>query len=653
MSEEKNDQLQPQENESKPVDNQDDVKKVAEELSFSEQEQLANLDIENDKSADAIVGEIDSDIARSSEEDTEGDTLEFDRSKYKQFTLRQIVDEFRDLMEHHPVGKVKQVLYYLRDLFQEKYEQQKDEARQKYIKVNDSEKGFYFRIPEKTEFDSLNREFKRRLNDARREYQEQLQKNLEAKQALIEELKKMALGEIQGSSGELYKRYREIRHRWYEIKNVPRNAYNDLWNNFVHWDEQFHRLISFDKEYREKIYEENLAEKQKIIDRAKKLLEHEDPMEAFRELQFLHKVWKEKTGPVAPEWREKIWQEFKDLTKKIHDRRREFLAKLKDVYAENLEKKREVIARIRALTEGKEITEHKVWQDLIKEVDRLREEFFAIGFVPWKERDTVKAEFYDAFRDFNRKKNAFYKGLKEKQKENLRKKREIIERARELLKHEDIKEAHEECKQLREEWKQIGFVPRKFSESIWEEFNQVCKEFYDRYYSEIKAETEEEYQNYLAKKAFLADLKKKNAEGELDNIDLDGINAIIEEWKGLGHVPENVRYINAKFNRFINNLYRKLNIDENEMRLMKFRNQMQELVESGQTKKLEKERRFILSKIEDLEKEILQSETNLMFFKTDDEDNPVLRKLKQQIERQKSVLKLWKDKLDIIDSLDY
>ena len=56
-------------------------------------------------------------------------------------------------------------------------------------------------------------------------------------------------------------------------------------------------------------FKHNLDKKLKIIERAEELAQDDDNMpRAFRELQELHKMWKEELGPVGKEHREEIWE---------------------------------------------------------------------------------------------------------------------------------------------------------------------------------------------------------------------------------------------------------------------------------------------------------------------------------------------------------
>ncbi len=81
----------------------------------------------------------------------------------------------------------------------------------------------------------------------------------------------------------------------------------------------------------------------------------DDVSRAFRELQVLHKMWKEELGPVAIEHREEIWDKFKVATKTIHKKRQEYFHELDEVYEVNLEKKEEIITQILAIAEDDSI----------------------------------------------------------------------------------------------------------------------------------------------------------------------------------------------------------------------------------------------------------------------------------------------------------
>ena len=212
---------------------------------------------------------------------------------------------------------------------------------------------------------------------------------------------------------------------------IPRDKYNHVWNNFHFHIERFYDHLHLDREARDLDFKHNLEQKQKIIIRVEELLEEEDINKAFRELQSLHKIWKEDIGPVSREHREEIWNRFSDLTKQLHDKREASFAKLREQEVENLKKKKEIIAKIEELAKEK-VHSHNAWQGQIEKVEALRSAFFEAGKVPIEVNEDTWAAFKGAVRDFNSLKNSFYKEIKKEQQDNLNKKIELVEKAQSL-----------------------------------------------------------------------------------------------------------------------------------------------------------------------------------------------------------------------------
>ena len=648
MSEEKNDQLLPEEEKHKQTENQRVPKEelpVENPGEHEEREEYPGDDHLVEKSADDIVEEIHAEIAGQSEQHSDWQQADVDTSGYASYSLTQLNDELRELMDKYEVMQIRNTVQRIKQLFEKKYREAKEKALQQYREENEGDdSGFYFHLKEKDIFDSLFREYRRRLNDARQQYEKKLQANKAKREALIEELKKLVRGELKIEMSEFFKKFKEIQQEWRSAGNVPRNAYEDLWKNFKHWEEQFFILVKWDRENLKKVYDENLQAKRKIIERARQLLDEENVIKAFRELQHLHKIWKEETGPVAPELREEIWHEFKMLTKQLHDKRREYMARIREERKKEWERKEKLIQQLAEIVQQEPDT-HDGWQKLAKKVEEIHDSFFSGYRAPKK----IVNAFFDQLHEFNRKKNRFYKAYKAVLKENLNKKKALIEEARTLKDAEDLKAAKERCKELQKLWREIGPIPRKTVKHVWEEFQNVCREFFDFYHSKIKEEISQEYQNYLNKKEFLRQLKER-FNNDQEPLDLNIIQELREQWKAMGHVPESVRFINNKFHRFISSLYRKLNLDQTEIELLEYR-QYLETLSSNRPGRLEREARIVREKIEKLNRDLINTENNLDFFKVQDENNPVLREAKRKIEQLRESLELLKKKQKILNEI--
>ncbi len=629
----KNEQLEAQKNQTNNEIEQTEEHKL---LDVHETENL------EEKSVDEVVDEIEQNMATASENhEDEPHSIPF--LSYKDLDLKSLLEEAKKLIAENPVQKIKKHLAGIQENFEEKYQA---------LLANAEENEPVAEEEIKKEFDRLIKNYKKQLKEFYTKIQEELEKNLEKRKDIIEELKKI-IDSTEYNFEQRLNKFKDIKKAWRTAGPIPRNAYSDIWRTFKHHEERFYDLLDLDRDYRDKVFQQNLEEKKQIIEKAKALLEQDDIHYSFIELQNLHKKWKEETGPVSKQYREEIWQEFKEITKKIHDKRREFYKNLKEQFADNLVKKQEIIEQLKAIADDLPDA-HKAWQETIKKVESLREEFYQIGFVPRKNREEIWTAFKDELKKINKQKNNYYKSLKELQKKNLELKLELIKIAEELKDSEDWETATAKYKEIQEEWKKIGHVPKKASEKIWNQFRTACNYYFDRYHQHLRKAQNIEFENFIKKKEYLQSLKDKFKEvSEDEKYSIEDIKKLQQEWNELGSVPKNKYYINVKFNKFINSLYDKLNIDKRELSFLKFKNLVDDYYQNEEFYKLDQEKRFVRQKIENIQKEIQQLENNAMFIITGDKNNPFKREVEKNIKKNKEILDFWIKKLNYLNSLDY
>jgi hypothetical protein len=262
------------------------------------------------------------------------------------------------------------------------------------------------------------------------------------------------------------------------------------------------------------------------------------------------------------------------------------------------------------------------------------------------------SNFKEAVRKFNRNKNAFYKNQKRDQQTNLDKKRALLDLAISLKDSEDWDTATPEMKRIQSEWKKIGHVPRKYSDKIWNEFKEACNHYFDRLHAGKNEAHKEEYENFEQKNACLDRLKDFQLSGDKKK-DLEDIKAFLAEWKKYGRIPYNKKHINGKFNKIIDALLKKLGVSKQESELLKYGNKVQELAKTEDEVAIGNERLFIRRKIDESKSEIRQLENNLQFFSDDSEDNPLVKEVIKNINKQKESLQTWKEKLKKLNILEH
>lgn len=598
----------------------------------------------------SVLEEIDNSNAEESEDDSIKEKHEIPVLDYDAMSMEALTDELEKLVENEKVMAIKDHVEGIRKAFSDKYHHFIDEKKEEFLAQNNEEGlDFEYHFPLKNKFDGIYNAYKASKAKHFKQLQNNLEQNFAVREGLIEELKNL-IDSGDSNIGDMFKKVNDIRERWKNAGAIPRDKYNILWNNYHFHIERFYDIMHLDKEARDLDLKHNLEQKQLIIAKAKELLNEADVMKAFRELQLLHRVWKEEIGPVDREHREAIWNEFSEITKQMHDKREGLYAEARAKESDNLAVKNEIISQIIALGNEK-IDSHSGWQAQIQKMEALREAFFKAGKVPAEVTEETWANFKNAVRSFNANKNVFYKDIKHEQHENLTKKLELVEKAKSLKESTDFAATTPIMKKIQDDWKKIGHVPRKYSDSIWKDFKDACNAYFDRMHEARNAETSEEVEAFEKKKAFLEELKSFTLTGE-HKADLDAIKAHIATWKTFGKVPFNRRHIEGKFNKILDALFEKLSMSKKDTEMMRFSNRLEQLSEGDDRRALEQEQFFIRKKIDEVQSEIFQLENNIQFISSSSKgENPFIKEVQKNIERHKDDLKLWKEKLQQIKNM--
>ncbi len=609
-------------------------------------EQLANDAVEMED--DSAAGKI----SRANAEENEDESARNDNpiEEYENMSMEQQVAALEKLVEVEKVMSVKDHVEALRNSFMSKYNDMMDEKKEAFENENpDSTEPFDYNFPLKHDFDKLYNQYRDRKNKHFKSLQNNLQANLERRLAIVEELKNL----IQPSESikDSLKHFNGLRDQWKVAGAIPKDKYNHVWNNYHFHIENFYDYLHLDRDARDGDFKHNLEQKEKIIARVDELLVEPDVIKAFRELQDLHKIWKEDLGPVSREHREDVWNRFSELTRKMHDKREELSSQIREVETENLSKKEEVISKLNELAQHK-VNSHGQWMQQIGKVEELRKTFFDLGKVPQEVNEQTWQKFKKATRDFNSLKNSFYKDLKKEQNDNLSKKQELVEKAKSMQDSEDFASTTQMMKQIQEEWKAIGHVPRKYSDKLWKEFRAACNHYFEKLKSSRSDEDAVEMQAYEKKKEQLESIKSLELTGN-HKPDLDLIKAEIEKWKGYGRVPFSKRHVEAKFNKILDGLFEKLSLSKKDTEMMRFNNRIESLSENDEGRKLDNERVFLSRKMEEVQSEILQLENNIQFFSSgkSKKENPMILEVRKNIDKQKEELEMLKMKMSQIKKL--
>lgn len=633
--------------------NIEETEKFEEQNSIEKTERTSSIEAFEEKlnSSDSID---DNDMISPSEaKGAENESSDHNKDKpqvspYDAMSLERLTIELENLIKNEKVQAIKTHVSTINSKFKTKLQNLLNEKKEDFLNNGGNEIDFYYNSPVQKRFKEAYKNYRTKLTEHYQSLEKNLKQNLIDKLEIIEDLK--GLINLEENINTTYKLFKDLQERWRNTGPIPRDKYNNAWNSYHHHVELFYDFLHLNRDLRDLDFKHNLEKKLLIIERAEQLTKEDDVPRAFRELQELHKMWKEELGPVSTEHQENIWERFKTATKKINDKRQMYYREIDKIHEQNLEKKLAIIAKIEAL-DSYEFKSHTDLQTKIKDLEALRTSFFNAGKVPIKVNETTWSRFKEAVKKVNRKKNAFYKALKKEQYHNLQKKLELIQIAEDNKESDDFEITTPLMKNIQNEWKKIGHVPRKDSDSIWKRFKTACNFYFDRIHATRNVAQKKSVEAWTKKTELLHKLKEVTLEGNKEH-DLTHIKNFVSQWSDIGSVPNDKSYIDNQFQKMIDSLLRGLKIEKNEIEIIKFGFKLDKLNNgSANNKELENEHHFVSKKINDIKSQINQLENNLEFFTNTNEDNPFVKEVHNNIKNHKESLELWEIKLQKIKKL--
>ena len=510
-----------------------------------------------------------------------------------------------------------------------------ENKKEDFINAGGELKDFDAKIPEKTIYNELIRRYKSERARYYQELEKSFQNNLVIRKNLIEELK--GLIGIDQPISETYKQFKNLQSRWRESGHVPRAEANNIWKTYHHHVGIFYDFLHLNREFRELDFKYNYEEKLKIIEQAEALSKMDNIQKAFRDLQELHKRWKDELGPIAKEHGETLWERFSEATKVIHEKRQFFQKNQTEVYRANYEKKKTIISQMQQLAEV-EIKTHNEMQKMIRDMESLRTSFFECGHVSRSDNAEIWAMFKDVMRLFSKKRNTFYKSLKKEYSENFKQRMELVKQVEAFLQTEDFAATTPKVIALQRKWKEIGAVSRKQNDKAWKLFRKACNDYFALLDERKNKLSEVEQQAFEEKDELLKKLQSK------EGLDRTSIDHLIEEWTKIGSVGRKTNQINSEFVAAIENSLKQLGEDKESIDSLKY--ELKIKLMGDRTELIQKERSQIKQRLDKAKQEYIQLETNMEFFAKSSSENPVVNKVMKDLEKQKKIIYGLQQKLD-------
>ena len=564
---------------------------------------------------------------------------------YSADTNAELVDALKVLIGQE-VDSVKDDVEIIKQLFYKRIKIEVEELKKAFMEDGGEELDFLAPKDELEErFKSLLNEFRIKKASLMAQIEKDKETNLLQKQHILGQMK--ALVDSNDDVSVHINEFRALQQKWKSIGHVPASASTELWKQYNLYQESFWDLIKINNELREYDFKKNLELKNSLCEAAEKLVNEDDVISAFQQLQKLHEEWHE-LGPVARELREQTWNRFKEASTAINKKHQSYFDDIRKLEEENYETKKVLCEAVEAF-DFSEFKSYKAWDDGTKTVLAWQEEWKSIGYAPRKVNQKLFDRYRRACDAFFTAKAEFYKASKTELAQNAEKKRALCEKAEELKDSTDWKETSSKLIQLQKEWKSIGFVPKKESDELWKRFISACDYFFEQKNKSTSGQRTSEAENLIKKKELIAQI---TAFEKTDNPSesLSALRAIMAEWNAIGHVPFKEKdKIYKEYRDAVDKQFEVLNIDASDRRMDSFRNNLKDMSSKGENK-LYREREKLMRTYEHLKSEIATYENNIGFFSSSSKKGGgLIQEMERKIEALKEESKLIEQKINLID----
>ena len=601
----------------------------------------------DDEADDDEINDDPSNIDESVIEHHEG--VEKTIEDYTQYSKEELIQKLNNLLSAEPYEKLRYHVEIIRSNFYKKHKADFEKIRQEA-----EEKGE--EIPLTPELDPLEERLKELLkkfrelkSDFNQKIESEKHKNLQEKYKIIEEIK--VLINRKESINDTFQQFRELQNRWRSIGVVPQQNLKDMWDTYHHYVELFYDFIKINKELRDLDLKKNLEAKVALCEKAEQLLLESSVLKAFNVLQKLHEEWRE-IGPVPQEMKAEVWERFKSITSKINKFHQEYYEKLKELQKKNLESKTLLCERAEELSVI-EIKSPKDWELHYQEMVELQKIWRTIGFTPKKDNNKIYSRFRTACDNFFSRKREFFAHNKEEHLNNLQLKTDLCIQAESLMESTEWKATTEDLIKLQKKWKEVGPVPRKHSDQIWKRFRAACDHFFNRkshHYNSIDSQYED---NYKLKLELISEIQAFVSTDDAEK-NFETLKNFQHRWSEIGFVPLKFKEeIQKNYREAINVHFDNLKIDEPRKNLLKFKNKIENLSAKPKGEhKLLMERDKYISKLKQLENDIVVWENNIGFFAKSKNAESMIADVQRKIQQGKDEIKLLEEKVKLIDSMD-
>jgi len=491
--------------------------------------------------------------------------------------------------------------------------------------------------------DELRAKFEEKKQTHYEEQKKRREQNLEKKNALLNELKKI----VDEEKWTFTKEVGKLKGKWERVKSVPADKAEEL-------EKKFEKLLAtFDEHKVDRIVkkmqqeEDNLTGKLVILEKMESFLKGLDDDSDWKELENdFEKLSKQfrKIGKVPVEKNQEIWNRYHGMQDTFHSMRFKHDKAYRNQIETFLSKKKKLIDQAEALLDADDLA------DAARKVNKLHRQWKKIGNLPQKDENEMWDRFKEATDKFNEKKAENLDVLRDQEQENLDEKMNLIKKAEEIQDSDDWEDTHREMQRLMDQWKKVGPVARRQSGKIWKKFKGAMDHFYDRRRDHFK-EVKEERKDNLKEKEDVLDQLKALRDHEDPIAAVEEAKPLQEEFKKAGYVP--IKHKNRMWKEYrevcdvIYDRFRSAKAAVDVVGRKNIDNFSSDDID--EIRQMKSESSKLYNQIKKMQSELVQKKESLSYFKPTGKSSPLLDEVNQNIENLENKLNEKENRLAEIE----
>lgn len=326
------------------------------------------------------------------------------------------------------------------------------------------------------EYSNAVEEFYYNINIYKELKEHDFHRNLQLKEGVITSLKALLKEE---KIKEIEAQLRTLQNEWEKIGITRQEDWERLKNQY--WDvvKAIYQKISDHYEGRKREREENLKQKEALIEETKPIVEasaevdhHKKWSELTDQILDIQKKWK-KIGYAPKSDNDRVWDEFRGLCDQFFERKSSFYAERNDAFKDIKERKQKLIDEVSGIKNSTD------WKGTAERIKRIQKQWQKVGNAGPKFEQKLWKSFRAECDYFFNKRDEFFAKQNVEQDENLKNKEALLKEIEAF--EPDKKKQDESVAQLNEfaqKYAAIGQVPRKNFKAIDKKYRQLMDKHY-------------------------------------------------------------------------------------------------------------------------------------------------------------------------------